>query len=74
MLKAIKALGLTQSARLALASGFYPRVECLEVIQHMSIFAALSIRRKQKDVASACYGFNDRSLTFPPPKKGDSWR
>jgi len=66
------ARGLMQSARLALASGLSPRVEYLEVIQRMSIFAALSIRRKNQEVTCARYVFNDRSVMDPPPEKGDS--
>ena len=72
MLKAIIAQDLTQSTRFALASGLSLSVECLEVIQHMSIFAALSLRRKQQDIASTRYVFNGRRVVDPPPKKGDS--
>ena len=68
------ARGLMQSARLALASGLSPRVEYLEVIQRMSIFAALSIRRKNQEVTCARYVFNDRSVMDPPHKKGEFWR
>ena len=63
-----------QSRRLALAPGLSLRVECLEVIQDVFMFAALPRRRKRQDVTSTCYVFNDRSVMNPPPEKGDSCR